>query len=163
MEPKKIDIGTVAALGVAVGGITAALGVLMQAFLGLGVWMPLGVVGLMLLISGPSTLIAWLKLRKRNLGPLLDANGWAVNALAHINIPFGAALTTLGRLPPGSERALKDPYAPKKSPWPRLLLVMLLLALVAWGLHRLGYLGQWLGSADAPATEVAPPVPPEGP
>jgi len=35
----KIDIGVVAALGVAVGGITAALGVLLQAFFGLGVWM----------------------------------------------------------------------------------------------------------------------------
>ena len=36
----KIDIGTVAALGVAVGGITAALGMLLQAFFGLGLWMP---------------------------------------------------------------------------------------------------------------------------
>ena len=34
----------------------------------------------MLAISGPSMLIAWLKLRQRNIGPILDANGWAVNA-----------------------------------------------------------------------------------
>ncbi len=80
--PKKMDIGTVAALGVAVGGITAAFGVLMQVFFGLGIWMPVGIIGLMLTISTPSMIIAWLKLRQRNLGPLLDANGWAVNSKA---------------------------------------------------------------------------------
>src|SRR5690606_13529205 len=52
--PKKLDIGVVAAIGVAVGGITAAIGALLQAFCGLGIWMPLGLVGLLLLISGPS-------------------------------------------------------------------------------------------------------------
>ena len=74
-EESKIDIGTVAALGVAVGGITAAFGVIMSAFFGLGIWMPLGVLGLMLAISVPSMAVAWLQLRKRNLGPLLDPSG----------------------------------------------------------------------------------------
>jgi len=27
-------------------------------------------------------IIAWLKMRQRNLGPILDANGWAVNSKA---------------------------------------------------------------------------------
>ena len=40
--------------------------------------------GLLLLISGPSMIIAYMKLRKRNLGPILDANGWAVNARANV-------------------------------------------------------------------------------
>lgn len=31
--------------------------------------------GLMIVISGPSCFIAWTKLRKRNLGPILNANG----------------------------------------------------------------------------------------
>src|SRR5690606_23861548 len=70
VAPKKLDVGVVAALGVAVGGITAALGALLQAFFGLGIWMPLGVIALMLVISGPSMLIAWLKLRQRNVGPI---------------------------------------------------------------------------------------------
>src|SRR6185369_17127179 len=101
-EPKpKIDIGTVAALGVAVGGITSALALFMTAFLGLGYWIPAGVLGLILAISGPSMVLAWLKLRQRNLGPILDANGWAVNARAKINIPFGASLTNVAKLPPG--------------------------------------------------------------
>ena len=89
----------VAALGVSVGGITAGMGALLQSFFGLGFWMPLGLVGLVLLISGPSMLIAWLKLRQRNIGPLLDANGWAVNANAMLNVPFGASLTAVASSP----------------------------------------------------------------
>jgi hypothetical protein len=34
-------------------------------------------IAVMLIISGPSMLLAYMTLRRRNLGPLLDANGWA--------------------------------------------------------------------------------------
>jgi hypothetical protein len=47
----------------------------------------------MLLISGPSMIMAWLKLRRRNLAPVLNANGWAVNADALISVLFGRTLT----------------------------------------------------------------------
>ena len=57
------------------------------------IWMPIGFLGLLLLISGPSVLIAYSKLRQRNLGPILDANGWAVNTLTRVNIPLGRSLT----------------------------------------------------------------------
>lgn len=115
--PPKLDIGVVAALGVAVGGITAAFGVVMQAFFGLGVWMPLGALGVILAISGPSMAIAWLKLHKRSLGPILDGNGWAMNSPARINLPFGGSLTQTAVLPAGAARELKDPYAERKQPW----------------------------------------------
>ncbi len=131
--PRTIDIGTVAALGVAVGGITAALGALLGAFFGLGLWMPLGLLGLVLCISGPSMAIAWLKLRKRNLGPILDANGWAVNAQAIVNVPLGASLTKEAKLPPSSTLDLRDPYAAKTTPWGLYaLLLVLVLAAGAW-------------------------------
>ncbi|MBF5043147.1 MULTISPECIES: hypothetical protein [Myxococcaceae] len=116
-EKPKLDIGIVAALGVAVGGISAALGAMMQAFFGLGIWMPLGFVALLFAISGPSMAIAWLKLRQRNLAPLLDANGWAMNSPARINIPFGSSLTQVAALPAGAARELKDPYAEPHQPW----------------------------------------------
>ena len=51
---------------------------LLAAFFGLGMWMPLGFLALLLLISGPSLVLAWLKLRQRSVGPILDANGWAI-------------------------------------------------------------------------------------
>jgi hypothetical protein len=132
VAPKKFDIGVVAALGVAVGGITAALGGLLDAFFGLGFWMPLGLIGLILVISGPSMVIAWLKLRQRNLGPLLDANGWAVNAKARINVPFGASLTSIATLPKGSNLDLVDPFAEKSTPWGTYILLLLIAAGAAW-------------------------------
>jgi hypothetical protein len=123
----KFDIGVVAALGVAVGGVTTAMGLLLQAFFGLGWLMPLGLLGLLLLISGPSVFIAWLKLRQRNLGPILDASGWAVNGQVKINVPFGGKLTEVAKLPPGSRRNLADPYAEKKKPWGAILVLLLIL------------------------------------
>ncbi|MCC6337191.1 MAG: hypothetical protein IT380_24755 [Myxococcales bacterium] len=166
VAPKKLDIGVVAALGVAVGGITAALGALLQAFFGLGLWMPLGFVGLLLLISGPSMLVAWLKLRQRNIGPLLDANGWAVNARALLNVPFGRSLTKVAALPRGSHVDTVDPFAEKKRPW-KLYLALLVLLGLAVG-YYLGKLDGWLPPAArstavlkdiAPATEAPAPTP----
>ena len=130
-DPKKMDIGTVAALGVGVGAISTVIGGFLSGFIKLGLWMPLGVVGLLLLISGPSMLIAWLKLRQRNLGPILDANGWAVNTRARVNVPFGAALTGVATLPPGAERSFEDPFADKKSAWPLYLTLAAVVALAA--------------------------------
>jgi len=140
----KFDIGMVAALGVAVGGISTAAAGLLAGFLGLGPWIPIGIIGILLAISGPSMFIAWLKLRQRNLGPILDANGWAVNTLTKVNIPLGGSLTELPRIPAGSERSLVDPYAPKKSPWPKIILFLIVLAVVGYGLYRTNYLHYWL-------------------
>jgi len=150
----KFDVGVVAALGVAVGGITAAISSFVAAFFGLGPWIPLGGVGLVLAISGPSMLIAWLKLRQRNLGPILDANGWAVNTLTRVNIPLGGSLTSTAKLPEGAVRSLIDPYAPKKSPWPRIVLCLLLLAVALFGLYRFNFLHRlfpdWIPAYSSP-------------
>ncbi len=130
--PKKLDVGVIAAIAVAFAGASAALGAILQAFFGLGLWMPLGLVAVVLLISGPSMLIAWLKLRQRNLGPLLDANGWAVNAKAKINLPFGRALTGTAILPQGAVRDWSDPYKEShKGRWWTVVIVVLLLGLLA--------------------------------
>ena len=121
--------GIFAAMGLAVGAVGTALVSVVTGFMGLPAWqMPLVLLGLLLLVSGPSMLLAWLKLRQRNLGPLLDANGWAVNTRARINIPFGASLTGVAQLPAGSERSLQDPYADAASPWPWWLLLAVLMA-----------------------------------
>jgi hypothetical protein len=136
--PKGIDIGTVAAIGVAVGGIATFFSSILATFLGLGMWMPIGLVVLLLGISGPSMLIAWLKLRQRNIGPILDANGWAVNAMARVNVPFGGALTDLATLPEGASRSLDDPFAEKKRPWKLyVFLIIVLLVGVSWALGKL--------------------------
>jgi len=170
--PRKLDIGVVAAIGVAVSGFVAATGAIMQAFFGLGLLMPLGVLGLIFLISGPSMLIAYLKLRRRNLGPILDANGWAVNTLTKVNLPLGRSLTALPTLPPGAERSLVDPFAEKRSPWPRILFTLILLGGIAYCLWKSGYPTRWWDRIPAPAKtwfkqpyqkEAAAPVAPPAP
>ncbi len=167
-QPKKIDVGTVAALGVAVGGITAAFGTILGAFLGLGFWMPAGILGIMLAISGPSMLIAAIKLRQRTLGPILEGSGWAVNGRVKINVPLGSALTELPKLPPGSERLLNDPFedinARRRRRRAIVLLIVLLIALAAalirWHRQSTGhYFWQPAPAATTPAAEPAPPEP----
>ncbi len=124
--------GIFAAIGLAVGALGTALAALVTGFLGLKFWqMPLALAGLMLMISGPAMAMAFFKLRNRNLGPILDANGWAINTRARINIPFGRALTQMAALPAGARRNLSDPYAEKKTPW---LLYFVLGALLMLGL-----------------------------
>ena len=127
---------------------------------------PLAFIFLLLAISAPSMIIAWLKLRKRNLGRLLDANGWAVNASAKMNVPFGGSLTGVAALPPGSQRDLVDPFAPKKSPWPKVILVLILLIVAGVVLNKLGRIYDWtngrLGTerpAKAQSGAAAPAVP----
>ena len=123
----KIDTGVIAALGVAAAGLGGMIGGVASAFLGLGRWMPLGFLGLILLISTPSMVLAWLKLRKRNLGPLLDASGWAVNGRVKINLLLGAALTRVAKLPANANRMLDDPFEDKDSKLRRRLWVMIAL------------------------------------
>lgn len=108
-------VGILAAVGLAVGAIGTALATGLSAFLGLQWWqMPLALLGIMMMISGPSVIIAWLKLRQRTLGPLLDASGWAINGRVKINLPLGRVLTQIAVLPPGAERSLVDLYPEDK-------------------------------------------------
>jgi hypothetical protein len=159
--PGKIDLGTVAAIGVAIGGIGTLVGALLSTMFGLGPWLPLGLLALLLMISGPAMLLAWLKLRRRNLGPILDANGWAINGRARVNVAFGAAMTELAKLPPGSARSLEDPFADRPTPWRRWVVLAVVVALA--GAWLLGKLDRWLPERARAATvlerEATPPAP----
>ena len=147
--------GIFAAIGLAIGAIGTAIAAVVTGFLGLKAWqMPLALVGLVLLISGPSMVIAYLKLRKRNLAPLLDANGWAVNTRAIINIPFGTSLTHVAALPPGAQRSFADPFAEKKRPWKFYLFLLLLIGGAAFLWHK-GYIQEWRERFAAKETSAA--------
>jgi hypothetical protein len=125
--------GIFAAIGLAIGAIGTALASVVTGLLALKWWqLPFAFAGLLLLVSGPAVILAWLKLRSRNLGPILDANGWAINARAKINIPFGTSLTQLAQLPANAERSLTDPYAEKKRPWGMYFGVLAVLVLAAF-------------------------------
>ena len=137
--------GIFAAIGLAIGAIGTMLAAVLSGILKLPWWQfPIVIAVIILVISIPSVLLAWLKLRKRNIGPILDANGWAVNARARINIPFGSSLTAAARLPENAERSLADPFAEKKRPW-KLVLALAALLAAALALWRQGYLARWFG------------------
>lgn len=123
--------GIFAAIGLAVGFIGTAIVSIVTGFFKLAWWqMPVVVAGIMLIISAPSMILAWLNLRKRTLGPILDANGWAVNARVRINVTFGGSLTKLAALPDGAVRSLEDPFADKKSKWPKVVVLLIILLIL---------------------------------
>jgi hypothetical protein len=166
VEPpkQKIDTGTLAAIGLVLTTLLGALGGIFGHILGLAWWqIPLAFIAILLAISAPSMIIAWLKLRRRNLGPILDANGWAVNAKAKMNVPFGGALTGVAALPPGSQRDLVDPFAEKKSPWPKVIVVLILLIVAGIVLNKMGCIYNWtsgnIGTPRPVRVEKAPPAP----
>lgn len=111
-QPAPFDIakfaGIFAAIGMAVGYIGSFFTSIALGLKGLGWWGWLVIPGLLLVISGPSMILAWMKLRKRNLAPLLNANGWAINADAIVNVLFGNTLTEQAQYP---IMKLKDPHA----------------------------------------------------
>ncbi len=116
--PSKIDPGMLAAIGLVLTTLLGAVGTWVAAIFNKPMWeIPFIMIGIVLLISCPSMLLAYMKLRKRNLGPLLDANGWAINNVAKMNVPFGRSLTNMPILPPGAQRSLADPFAEQKKPW----------------------------------------------
>ncbi len=132
-KPEKFDIakycGIFAAIGLAVGYIGGFLVSIWEGFISLTtVGMILALIGLVLIISGPSMLLAWMSLRKRNLSPLLNANGWAVNAQAYVNIVFGATLTKIAAFP---VLTMTDPFADKGVPkWKIALSIIIMLAII---------------------------------
>ena len=126
--------GIFAAIGMAVGMIGSALAALAKELFALTWWqMLLTFAAILLIVSGPSMTMAWMKLRRRNIAPLLNANGWAVNAAAKISIPFGNTLTDVAKFP---KMKLKDPYAKAGMPaWAKVLITLCILvgaAAAAW-------------------------------
>ena len=122
--------GIFAAVGMAIGLLGAAIAGIIAGIAKLPWWgFILIILGIMLLISGPSCFIAWGKLRRRNLGPVLNANGWAINSNVIVNIPFGRTLTSIAKYP---KMKLEDPYKPKAPLWWRILRLVLLALVIAF-------------------------------
>lgn len=146
-KPQAFDIakfaGIFAAIGMAVGFIGQALVSLATGIAALKWWqLILAIAAIILVISGPSCFIAWSKLRKRNLGPVLNANGWAINSIVPINIMFGRTLTKVARYP---FVKADDPFKKKGTPaWKVILFILALLIGVGAALYftgKLAFLG----------------------
>ena len=142
--PAPFDIakfaGIFAAIGMAVGYIGSFFTSLALGLTGLGWWGWLVIPGLLLVISGPSMILAWMKLRKRNLAPLLNANGWAINADAIVSVLFGNTLTEQADFP---VLKLKKKGLSKTAKWAIAIAVVLAIAaaiaFVIWHYHMHKY------------------------
>lgn len=125
--------GIFAAIGMAVGMIGTALASIFKGLFALKWWQLIILfVGILLVISGPAMVMAWMKLRRRNIAPLLNANGWAINATSKISIPFGETLTNIAKYP---KMKLDDPFAKKGlKTWQKWCITILMLIVVIAGL-----------------------------
>ena len=163
------SVGLFAAVGIALGAIGTAVGSIAGMLMALHWWQfPLLIVAAFACISGPAAFLAWLKLRKRTLGPVLEASGWAVNGQLPVNLVLGSALTSEAALPRNATRTRHDPLR-QKSRTGKLIMALILAAAV--GVGYLAYEGTLMKliklavtvempakPADAPAP-AAPPAP----
>ena len=124
------DVGKVAIISIAITAVVGALGLVINALKGLTWWQWLIlIVGLMLIISLPSVFIAWRKLRRRDLGPVLNANGWAINAASYVRGKFAKSLTEVAVYPKLTD---VDPAARRRAAWRRFFLWLFLLLAAAF-------------------------------
>ena len=160
------DVGKVAGITIAVAAVSGVLLGLVAVLKSLTWWQWLIIIAvIMLIISLPSVFIAWRKLRHRDLGPVLNANGWAINAASLVSVKFGKTLTSLAEYPKLTE---VDPEARRKARrrcfWWSFFGVVVVTCLVLWLLNVLLPLGECFRSPlpkyrpEEPVVEVAVPI-----
>ena len=132
--------GIFAAIGMALGMIGTMLVSVAKGWITLTWWQQILVFfGILLLISGPSMIMAWLKLRRRNLAPVLNANGWAVNADAIISVPFGRKLTEQVAFPFVKAPKIKRGMAAWKKWLIAISCIIVILGITCVVLHLCGF------------------------
>ena len=126
------DVGKIAGITIAVAAVSGVFVAIISVLKSLTWWQWIVLVAaLMLIISLPSMFIAWRKLRRRDLGPVLNANGWAINAASLVNVKFGRTLTEVAKFP---KLSAVDPVERRKVRRRRFwcCLIALLLAAAAF-------------------------------
>ena len=156
---------SVAAIGIGIGFVGAACGGLLSILTKTPAWQTLlGVLAIILLVSLPSVILAWFKLRARDLGAILNACGWAVNRPLTFSLGLARTFTRPADMPLGAAVA-RDPYA--SHGWLKLVFTLLLIAGIAagvcwkmkcWPFSCSGKCDKAAAPA-APAAETAAPAP----
>ena len=125
--------GIFAALGMALGLLGQFVVSLVKGIAAIKWWaLILIILGLMLVISLPSVFITWRKLRRRDLGPVLNANGWAINAAAYVKPKFGKSLTQIVKYPKLKD---VDPAEAKKVRRRKCIIWIIVILLIAGGIY----------------------------
>ena len=141
----------------AIAAVAGVLTMILKALKGLVWWKWLILIAvLMLIISGPACFIAWRKLRKRNLGPVLNANGWAINSAVLVNILFGKTLTSVAKYP---KVHVADPYSMRPPFWKRFLRWLIFLLVVAFAVGYFTNNLKFMGIERKPKVEAVEEAP----
>ena len=123
------DIGKIAGITIAIAAVTGVVTAIVATLKTLAWWQWIVlIVALMLVISLPAVFIAWRKLRRRDLGPVLNANGWAMNAASFVRGKFAKGLTKLAVYPKLTE---VDPAARRKAAWRKFWCWLIAILVVA--------------------------------
>ena len=159
-EEKAFDVGKFAgifaAVGLAIGAIGTALASIITGLLRLAWWQLapggpriypdyLGTVHLHRLVQASAA----------QPRPILDANGWAVNTRAKININLRPGPDGRGKTPEGAEKPLRDPFADKQSPWGLYAsaAILIIACLLIW---KFVYLDRWLAPVKGTKRRTGP-------
>ena len=125
-----IDVGKIAVITMAIAAVSGVLAIIVNTLSALKWWQWIVlIVALMLIISLPSVFIAWRKLRHRDLGPVLNANGWAINAASYVRGKFAKGMTQVAKFPKLTD---VDPVARRKAAWRKFWCWLIVLLLAAF-------------------------------
>lgn len=91
-------MASVATLGISLSFVASAVAALASAATSAPLWKTGAVVaGIVLAVSLPSVVLAWFRLRNRDLAPILNASGWAVNVPIGLTVRLGHFFTRRAR------------------------------------------------------------------
>ena len=87
---------SVAAIGIGIGMVGAAFASLMAVVSSMSWWqMVVGIAAIVVVVSLPSVILAWFKLRRRDIAAILNAGGWAVNRQMRFSMARARGFTRL--------------------------------------------------------------------
>ena len=161
---------SIAAIGIGVGMLGTACAALIGLVAGLPLWkVALGLLCVLLIVSLPSVILTYFKLRRRDIGAILNACGWAVNRPLYFSMKRAKLFTHEAKIPASASLA-RDPYADGHPVRNTIIVILLLLAVAAGALWyfcpcRRGKCGaeQAPAAETAPAAEAAPAAAPAQP
>ena len=88
------QMASVATLGIALSFVASAVAAIASAITSAPLWKTGAVVlAIVLAVSIPSVILAWFRLRNRDLAPILNASGWAINLRIGLTARLGAFFT----------------------------------------------------------------------
>ncbi|MCB0299585.1 MAG: hypothetical protein KDE52_06000, partial [Calditrichaeota bacterium] len=123
--------GLLAGGGIAIAALGSSVAFITKTIADLGwVVMLAGVLGALLAVMLPAVIVAWLKLKRRDLSAILEGSGWGVNSRMRLNRGQSLTFTKRPAYPFGSKGI------PHRSPWFWVALVIVILAVGGFLIFR---------------------------